>query len=154
MNTVSITGLVQDFGDRGWSWTVTTVDDFGEDTSHYRTSTTGDGLFIYDGSVRQLKLTGEFSLRGCTKPAAYSRIRRYFAVNRREAEAGRIVEMYQRAAIMPDPLGAEALWSEARDAESSYWMTYEGLMPRSFYQDVASVVHSRAAAARAGRDND
>lgn len=73
--TPRITGL-DSYGPGGWEWNVTDQDG---KTTTYRTNKRGDGLWhedIYDD--RQDLGTCQFSLVGCTRRAAYGRIRRYF----------------------------------------------------------------------------
>lgn len=47
----------------------------------YRTDEEGRGLFqeLVNGGFRQITGTCQFGLRGCTRSAAYSRIKRYFS---------------------------------------------------------------------------
>jgi hypothetical protein len=79
-NKVSVKGI-SPYGANGFSFTVRIQSQWaGTDlTQDYRTNYEGDGLFVYDGSGKQLTGTCQFSLAGCkTDGARRKRIVRWF----------------------------------------------------------------------------
>jgi hypothetical protein len=80
MNTgISIINL--DKHDNEWSWDQKGIEYIFPDDmyTHFHTNQGGEGLFRGYGYSNQQTGTGQFSLRGCSKSAAYNRIKRYFA---------------------------------------------------------------------------
>ncbi len=72
---MGITGLTK-WADGQWTWWIG-----GEREHYYRTNEIGQGLFqVSDATLDVQQLTGtcQFSLAGCSKHAAYMRIKRYW----------------------------------------------------------------------------
>lgn len=78
--TVSIKHLSRSEDRYDWSFTVIENSWTGHHESHYHTNNNGDGLFVtdYQGNSKQLVGTCDFTLHGCSKSAAYNRIKRFF----------------------------------------------------------------------------
>jgi hypothetical protein len=85
---VKISGLYKSSVDNQWTWWVTETEynqawgtAYEGEKKCYETNIAGDGIFcVNEQTMDRTQLTGtaQFSLRGCTKAAAYSRIKRWF----------------------------------------------------------------------------
>ena len=62
--------------DNRWSWIIVSLWD--DSTTFCHTNQSGEGIFTGDGYYNQMTGLCQFSLCGCSKSAAYKRIKRYF----------------------------------------------------------------------------
>jgi hypothetical protein len=82
ISMVSITGLYKSSVDNQWTWWVSAYDHVQWSRKRcYETNVAGDGIFeVNERTMERYQITGtcQFSLRGCSRSAAYHRIVRWF----------------------------------------------------------------------------
>ena len=75
---MKVKGLYRASAGQQWTWWIP-VDDYNDDC--YETNRDGEGIFqVNEATLERTQITGtcQFSLRGCSRSAAYHRIARWF----------------------------------------------------------------------------